>query len=111
MVETASEGVLDDDAAQAYPVACPRPLLEHGSAQGGQVVLQRRMGLEDRPEDVGHGEDDAYEGYIGQGGPLLPLPEQGPAIAAARRDGIDGKAVGLKPDGHACNLIGGDHKP
>lgn len=41
------------------------------------------MGLEDRPEDVGHGEDDADEGNIRQGTPLLPLPEQGAAVATA----------------------------
>src|SRR5476649_2063226 len=39
------------------------------------------MGLEDRPEDAGHGENDAYEGNIWQRDPLLPLPEQRPAVA------------------------------
>src|SRR5580658_4745871 len=59
----------------------PSPMPEHSRAKGGQIVLQMEMVLEDRPEDVGHGEDDADEGYIRQGAPLLPLPQ---LVLAAR---------------------------
>jgi len=83
VVEAASEGVLYDDHVQAHPVLAPDPLLEHGGTQGWQIVLQGPMGLEDRPEDTGHGEDKANKRDIRQGGPLLSLPEQGAAIAAA----------------------------
>jgi hypothetical protein len=64
MVETASEGVLDDDHAHTHPVLVPRPLLDDGGPKGGQVVLQMPMGLEDWPEDIWHGENDANERYI-----------------------------------------------
>ena len=55
MVETPSEGVLYDDPAQAYLVSSPCPLLEYGSTQGWQIVLQMTMGLKNWPEDIGHG--------------------------------------------------------
>jgi hypothetical protein len=42
----------------------PRPLLDDGGPKGGQVVLQMPMGLEDWPEDIWHGENDANERYI-----------------------------------------------
>ena len=84
IVQTASKSVLNNDHAQAYPVTAPRPLLEDGSTQGRQIVLQMPTGLEDRPEDIGHGEDDADEGYIRKSDPLFPLPKQGPTISAAR---------------------------
>jgi hypothetical protein len=83
IVETPTEGVLYDDPAQAYPVSAPRPLLEYGGTQGWQVVLKMTMGLENRPEHIRHGEDDAYKRYIRKSGPLLSLPKQGPAISAA----------------------------
>jgi hypothetical protein len=53
MVETSAERVRYDDDVQAYLIEVPRPLLEHGSTQGWQVVLQMPMGFEDRPEDTG----------------------------------------------------------
>src|SRR5271155_1658160 len=83
VVETASKSVLHDDHAQAYPVPGPRPLLDHGGAQRWQIMLEVSMGLEDWPEAIGHGKDDADEGHIRQRGPLLPLPESRAAITAA----------------------------
>ena len=71
IVETPSEGMLNDDTAQAYLVSVPSRLLEHGSAQGRQIVLQVTMSLENRPKDIGHGEDDSDERYIRESGPLL----------------------------------------
>lgn len=75
MVETAAEGVLYDNHAQAYPESIPCPLLEYGSTQSRQIMLQTPMGLEGRPEDIWHSKDDANERYIGQFDPPLPLPE------------------------------------
>jgi hypothetical protein len=34
-------------------------------------VLQVTMSLENRPKDIGHGEDDSDERYIRESGPLL----------------------------------------
>jgi len=84
IVEMPSEGMLDDDTEQSYLVLVPRPLLQYGSTHGRQIVLQMTMSLENRPKDIGHGEDDSDERYIWEGGPLLSLPKQGPAIPAAR---------------------------
>ena len=39
VIKAASEGVLDDDSAKAYPVAVPSPLLEHGGSEGWQIAL------------------------------------------------------------------------
>src|ERR1017187_10105701 len=83
VVETATKGVLHDDHAQAHPVPGPRPLLDHSGAQRWQIMLEVAMGVEDWPEDIGHGEDDADEGHIRQRGPLVPLPESRAAITAA----------------------------
>ena len=64
MVKTPTEGMLYDDYVQTYLIQVPRPLLERGSTQGWQIVLEMPMGFEDRPEDIGHGEDNANERYI-----------------------------------------------
>lgn len=52
-------------------------------AQGRQIVLEMTMGLENRPEYIGNGEDNANKRYIRQGDPLLTLPKQCPSVSAA----------------------------
>jgi hypothetical protein len=47
------------------------------------MVLQCSVRLENWPEDIWHRQNDAHERNIQQGKPLLPLPQQGAAIAAA----------------------------
>jgi hypothetical protein len=51
--------VLYHDPVDADSILIPRKLLERGCAEGRQVMLKMAMGLEDRPEYVGHREDDA----------------------------------------------------
>jgi len=80
MVETASKGVLYDDNVEAHAVTVLGPVLECGCSQCWQIVLKMTMSLEDRPEDVGHSEHDAYKGNIRQCGPLFSLPELGPRL-------------------------------
>jgi len=78
------QGVLYDDYVQAHAVVVPGPPLEHGCSQRGQIVLKMAMSLEDRSEEVGHGEHNADKGNIRQCGSLFSLPELGASIAAAR---------------------------
>ena len=84
VVEIPSEGVLYHDSVQAYTVCFPSPILECGSTQSGQIVLQMRVSLENRPKNVWHRKDDANPRYIRKRGPLLSLPEHGPPTPAAR---------------------------
>jgi len=63
VVEAASEGVLDDHV-EAHTVSIPGVLLEYGRTQRGQIVLQMTMSLKDGPEDIRHGQNNAYKGGV-----------------------------------------------
>src|SRR5271167_2404455 len=83
-IQTAAEGVLHHHNQHANTISGFHPLLYHRGSECGQVIEEMPVPLKDWPENVWHRKHDACIRDVGEGGPLLPLPQLGGTMPTTR---------------------------
>jgi len=73
-VQMSTESVSYDHNHQLSTVSLFRPLVNYGCTQRWQVIEKMAVAAKYRPEDIGHGKDDAGKLNVRQRHPHLALP-------------------------------------